>query len=79
MPLNLSVPDEITDTNGNRIAPDTDLEGNSVYSCDAEGWSWNETTKTLLLSGANICKFTLDKLEFVLYNSSRDGQLAQLV
>ncbi len=52
IPLVLTA-DNITDTNGNEITS-TQVDGNTIYACPAEGWSYNESTHTLTLSGADF-------------------------
>lgn len=43
----------VTDTNRNPITP-TQEGSNTIYKCPEEGWSYNATTYTLTLSGANF-------------------------
>ena len=58
IPLDVSTLSLITDTAGNQISPTTDSNGDSIYSCEAEGWSYrlNQSKQIyeLTLSGVNF-------------------------
>lgn len=58
IPLDVSTLGRITDTAGNQISPTTDSNGDSIYSCEAEGWSYrlNQSKQIyeLTLSGVNF-------------------------
>lgn len=57
IPLDVTT-SNITDTNGNPITPSTDTNGDSIYNCKAEGWSYrlnqDKQIYELTLSGVNF-------------------------
>lgn len=63
IPLDVTTIRNITDTNGNSITPTTDSEGNQIYKCESEGWSYR------LNSSKQIFELTLSGVNFDIKNT----------
>lgn len=68
IPLDVSTLGRITDTAGNQISPTTDSNGDSIYSCEAEGWSYRLNQSKRRYYEVFLLELTTDNIQLPGWN-----------